>query len=91
MPIVAKVFVTGASPLNYFLPKPYDGSFGFTNFAAGPSRPAMKALAKVFGSVIPDMYKAATAATEARSHVAPAALSVVISMFLLIRCPPKGK
>jgi hypothetical protein len=55
MPIVAKVFVTGASPLNYFLPKPYDGSFGFINFAAGPSRPAIKALAKIFGSEIPDM------------------------------------
>jgi hypothetical protein len=55
IPIVIKVFVTGASPLNYFLPKPYDGSFGFINFAAGPSRPAIKALAKIFGSEIPDM------------------------------------
>ena len=89
MPIVVKNVVTGASPLDYFLPKPYDGSFGFTNFAAGPSRPAANALANVFGSVIPAMYKAATAAADARSHVAPADLSVLISMFLLTNCSPR--
>ena len=91
IPIVVKNVVTGATPFNYFLTIPYESSLGLKNFAAGPSRPAIAALASNVGSVIPDMYKAATAATAARSHVAPAALSVVISMFLLIRCPPKGK
>jgi len=87
MPIVVKNVVTGASPLNYFLPKPYDGSFGFTNFAAGPSRPATNALANVFGSVIPAMYRAAQAERLARNQDAAADLSVLISMFLLTGCP----
>ena len=52
----------------YFLlaPIPMDVSFGLTALASGPTRPAMKALARVFGSVIPDIYRAATADAAAR-------------------------
>ena len=56
-----------AIKLCYFLaPMPIDVSFGLTALASGPTRPAMKALAKIFGSVMPDIYRAATADAAAR-------------------------
>lgn len=57
------------------------------NFAAGPIRPAMNALSKVFGSVIPPMYIATTAEADARNHDAAAACNFFVSIVLLTRCP----
>jgi hypothetical protein len=62
---------------------PIDVSFGLTALASGPTKPAMNALSRVFGSVIPLIYRAATAAAEARRYEPNAACSVLISMFLL--------
>jgi hypothetical protein len=36
-------------------PMPIEVSFGFKALASGPTRPAMNALSRVFGSVIPLM------------------------------------
>jgi hypothetical protein len=62
---------------------PIDVSFGLTALASGPIRPAMNALSKIFGSVIPLIYRAATAAPAARRYEPNADCNVLISMFLL--------
>jgi len=90
IPMVVKSVVTVTGVLsNYFLePKPYVLDFGFKNCAAGARRPARKAFARLFGSVTPLLYRATTAAAEARTHNSAIAFSFLIFIVLLIRCPP---
>jgi hypothetical protein len=46
----------------------------------GPIRPARKALAKVLGSVIPDMYSAAAQVAACRRYERPAAINCVFNL-----------
>ena len=74
-----------AAPVEEKVPKKNEA--GFKALANGPRRPATKAFAKVFGSVIPLMYRAAHAATAARRYVAAAACNAFLSILLLTMCP----